>query len=241
MEAAHALASLRTPAAIDALMQTLLKDSFWGVQAEAAWALSSVHTEESTMILMNSLDVVTHPKVRRAIYGALKGSQSKVVADAVAERYESEASYFAWAEGLTTLCALRHPKASEKVKAALKMDSWNDVIRSAAVEGLAMLKNPSDIPAIISFTRPGHHPRLRMAAIRALTSFGKSDPRVQPVLLVLTQDSFVLVRNTAVRALAAIADERAVPALKKLTTGDLDGRLLRLSEEAIETITKGFE
>jgi HEAT repeat protein len=48
-------------------------------------------------------------------------------------------------------------------------------------------------------------------------------------------------QNAAARALQELGDERAVPALKKLTTGDRDGRLKRLAEEAINKLTKGFE
>jgi hypothetical protein len=44
-----------------------------------------------------------------------------------------------------------------------------------------------------------------------------------------------------VRALHQIGDERAVSALKKLTSGDLDGRLMRMAEEAVQKITKNFE
>ena len=57
----------------------------------------------------------------------------------------------------------------------------------------------------------------------------------------LTQDSFVLVQVRAVQALEKVGDERAVPALKKLTAGDWDGRLKRAADEAIAKITKGFE
>jgi HEAT repeat protein len=80
-----------------------------------------------------------------------------------------------------------------------------------------------------------------MAAIRSLGSFGAITTQVQNRLLELTEDPFLLVRITAVRLLHQLGDERAVPHLKKLTSGDLDGRLMRLAEEAVQKITKNFE
>ncbi|NJN64377.1 MAG: hypothetical protein HC882_05475 [Acidobacteria bacterium] len=47
--------------------------------------------------------------------------------------------------------------------------------------------------------------------------------------------------HVLIRALHQIGDERAVPALRKLTEGDLDGRLKRLAEEAVDRIMKGIE
>ena len=93
---------------------------------------------------------------------------------------------------------------------------------------------------MITLTRPGHSQRLRMAAIRALGSFGAITTQIQNRLLELIEDPFLLVRITAVRLLHQIGDERAVPHLKKLTSGDLDGRLMRLAEEAVQKITKNF-
>jgi HEAT repeat protein len=45
----------------------------------------------------------------------------------------------------------------------------------------------------------------------------------------------------AVRARGDIGDERAVPALKKLTEGDWDGRLIRTAEETIVKLKKNIE
>ncbi len=44
-----------------------------------------------------------------------------------------------------------------------------------------------------------------------------------------------------VRALAQIGDERAVPALKKITEGHRDSRLKRTAEEAVNRLKKGIE
>jgi HEAT repeat protein len=80
-----------------------------------------------------------------------------------------------------------------------------------------------------------------MAAVRCLASYASESDEIQSKLIQLTSDSFPLMPIAAVRVLQQVGDERAVPALKKLTKGDYDGRLKRLAEEAVEKITKGFE
>lgn len=241
IEAAYALAHSGSPEGLKSLRQALLKDSFWAVRAEAARALGSVRTEEAALYLIHSLDIIEHPKIRRAVYEALRGFKGRDIAGEVEKRFRKEASYFAESEGLRTLGGLRHPRLKPIYEEALKKDSWNDVIRSAILEGMAATRSKEWIPLLISYTKPGHHQRLRMAAIRCLTQLGAGLDEVQNRLLELTQDKFLLVQIAAVRALHDIGDERAIPTLKKLTTGHLDGRLKRLSEEAIEKITKGFE
>ena len=80
-----------------------------------------------------------------------------------------------------------------------------------------------------------------MTAIRRLGALGRGREDIQQHLLELLSDSYLLVRLAVVRALAGVADERAVPALMKYTQGDLDGRLKRVAEEAIRKIRKGME
>ncbi len=241
IEAAQALGRIGSAEAIAGLERAMLSEKFWAVQAEAARALASTGKEPAALALLRGLDEIANPKVRRNIYGALRSFQNKQVAMEVERRFRSEKSYFAECEAIKTLAALNHPKHEEILKNALKKDSWNDVIRIAALEGLAGTKSRKWIPTFLSYTKPGHHQRLRMAAVRCLMGFETGIAEIQKRLIELTKDPFLLVQISAVRALHQIGDERAVPALKSLMTGDLDGRLKRLAEEAVDKITKGFE
>jgi len=241
IDAAHALARTGNRNHLTLLRQVLFNDGFWGVRAEAARALGSMGLEDAAMVLVHALDESENPKVRRAVYAALRGFKSTRLAADV-ERWRSrEESYFAEAEALRTLGALQHPRYPEILKEALEVESWNDVTRSAALEGLAASRSREWIPLMLEGTREGHGQRARMAAIRCLATYDAMPTPVQDRLIELTNDSFLLVRIAAVRALHQIGDERAVPALRKLTQGDLDGRLKRLAEEAVEKLTKNIE
>jgi len=171
----------------------------------------------------------------------LQSFKSRKIAEEIECRFRREKSYFAEAEGYRAIGALNHPKHKEILKEGLAKDSWNDVLRIAVLEGFSGTRSREWIPLMATYTRPGHSQRLRMAAIRCLAAYGSGVPEIQNRLLELTKDPFLLVQIAAVRALHQVGDERAVPQLKKLTSGDLDGRLIRLAEEAVEKITKGFE
>lgn len=241
MDAAQALGRIGSAAALKALRKALLSDPFWAVRAEAASAIGQMKSEESSQALLHCLDVTENLKVRRAIYSALRSFKSKEAALEIEKRYRKEASYFAEGEALRALGDLQHPRHVEILQEALGWNSWNDVIRMAALEGFAATRSRDHIPLYLTYTKPGHSQKLRMAAIRCLMTFEPGITEIQDRLLQLLDDSFLLVRIAAVRALHQVGDERAVPALKDIQKQDVDGRLKRLAEEAIEKITKGFE
>ena len=241
IDAAHALARTGNRNHLTLLRQVLFNDRFWGVRAEAARALGSMGLEDAATVLVHGLDEIENPKVRRAVYAALRGFKSTRLAADVERWRGREESYFAEAEALRTLGALQHPRYPEILKEALDVESWNDVTRSAALEGLAASRSREWIPLMLDGTREGHGQRARMAAIRCLAQYDALPTAVQDRLIDLINDPFLLVRIGAVRALHQIGDERAVPALRKLSQGDLDGRLKRLAEEAVEKLMKGIE
>lgn len=241
IDAAYALAKRPSSTSLRALRKALLSDAFWGVRADVARALGSTRREEAAAILIHSLDVVDHPKVRRAVYSALRSFSSQAIAEDVAKRLPKEASYFAEAEALRVIGALNHPKAEDILKVALEKDSWNDILRVAALESLASMNGDNVLPTLLTYINQGHSHKLRLAAVRSLASFAQESDEVQTKLIKLTTDPFPLMQIAAVRILQQVGDERAVPALKALTQGDYDGRLKRLAEEAVEKITKGIE
>ena len=104
-----------------------------------------------------------------------------------------------------------------------------------------MLQLAESFSILKEYSRYGHSPNVRMTAIRRLGLLSRVRDDVQPVLLDLLRDKYLLVQLAVVRALGSFADERATDALMKYTTGDLDGRLKRAAEEGIRKIRKGME
>jgi aminopeptidase N len=240
IEAAQALAKIGSQKALEALNEALSADPFWGVSCEAAQAIGSMKTEKAAHVLIQSLDKIKHPKIRRAVYAGLRHFKFQFVLDEVEKRFRQEAGYLAQAEGIKILVGSNHPKQEAVLKEAFSTPSYNDVLKIAAIESCSAQKSEEALSLLIRSTRWGEPQRVRMAAIRGMAEFGAGTEAVQKRLLELLNDPYILVQLASVRALHQVGDERASQALKKFTEGRWDGRLMRLSEEAIAKIEKGF-
>jgi len=241
IDAARALGASGSPAAVRALSKALFAEKFWAVQGEIALALGKIRTPEAVDVLFEGLERVENPKARRMLIAALGDSKDPRVPSRLLESSRREASYFAETESLRALGKSGDPAVRDRLDEALAQDSWNDILRVGALEAMAALKPEDALRVLTRYTAWGHAQGTRMAAIRGLAHLGAGRDDVQNTLIGMTQDRYLLTQLAAVRALSQVGDERAVPALKKLTTGDLDGRLKRTAEEAVAKIQKGFE
>ena len=241
IDAAVVLGRQGSPGAIQALRQALFQEKFWGVQCEIAHALGKANSTGALDALLEALRSLEHPKVRRALYEALGSYPSPRVQSEVKARCASEKSYFAEAEAIRTLGRMKDPSLLGLFKDYLKKESWNDTLRSAALDAVGSLQIAESFKVLKEYTRYRHHPSTRMTAIRRLGQLGKGREDVLALLIELLKDPYLLVQLAAARTLGTFADERATDTLMKYTTGDLDGRLKRAAEEAIRKIRKGME
>ncbi len=190
---------------------------------------------------LDALKTIDHPKVRRSIYEALGNYPSPRVIQEVRARHDSEKSYLVEAEAVRTLGRMKDPGLISIFKGYLKKESWNDILRCAALDAIGILQLGESVQVMKEYSRYGYHPNVRMAAIRRLGALGRGREDIQNHLLELLSDKYLLVQLSVVRALGTFADERATEALMKYTAGELDGRLKRTAEEAIRKIRKGME
>jgi aminopeptidase N len=241
VDAASALARIGSPKATAALAKALIDDKFWGVQVEVAGALSKAVSADAMEALLAGLRQVAHPKVRRAIFEALGNYSNVAVLAEIQSLHHREASYFAQADALRAIGRIRHADQLGLLKEQLKKDSWNDVIRAAALDGIAALRLPESVEILKRYSQRGHSYQARGAAIRGLANMAQGRDDIQQHLVALLADPFMMIQMGVIRALGASADERAVPALMKFTSGDLDGRLKRTAEEAVRRIRKGMD
>lgn len=242
LDAAKALGRSASPKAVHALAAALVQEKFWAVQSTIAGTLGKVGTQEAMEALLEGLRKVQHPKVRRAIFEALGNYADQRAREAVRKVFQSEKSYLAEAEAIRALGRMRDLTMLKKFQDLLKRNSWNDVLRCAALDAIAFLKVPESITILKNYSQKNHSSSARITAVRGLVSLGQGNEEIQDHLLrVLETDPYMMVKMAAIRALGAVADERAVPTLMKYTTGDLDGRMKRTAEESVRRIRKGMD
>ena len=119
----------------------------------------------------------------------------------------------------------------------LARDSWADVIRVAALEGLGASRDERAVPHLVARTRYGHAPRIRRAAILALPKLAQ-DKKVREVLEDLLDDADPLLRLDVARALADLADPKSAGALRARLEVETDARAKRRMREALRDLTQ---
>jgi len=252
IDAAKQLAKLGTAQAVAALKQVVLKDGFWGVQAEAARALGTVRSAAALDALLACVRVESAlgGRARRAVVGALgefrdeppahRGDKAAAALERVLR--EGDDSYYVEAEAAAALGKTRSSRAFAALSAALEKESHNNIIRVRAFEGFAALRDQRGIAVAIEWSAYGRPAQARDAATAALGRLGHYAERKDPALdrlVELLDDPGLRTRLAAVAALESLQDERAVPALESLAARELDGRVIRRSREVARSLREG--
>jgi aminopeptidase N len=235
VEAARALARDGDAEAVDGLAKALQKDTFWGVAAEAAKALSRIRGERAFDVLAAATNVA-HPKARRAVADALGEFRTEAAYKALAPLARKDASYHVEAAAAAAVGKTRATSAFDTLRASLAKESWNEVIRCGALAGLAELGDERAIPICLEWTHYGRPTFARRSAIASLGKLGEGRKDVRDAVIALLDDKQFQVRMSAVAALEALHDAAALPALDAMAQQDLDGRLKRRCAEAARAI-----
>ncbi|MBI3726085.1 HEAT repeat domain-containing protein [bacterium] len=248
IRAARALGKKATPKAIEALRRAVSEDRFWGVSFEAATALGTIKTESARRSLEDGLGRATHAKVRRAIVKALgEFLRDEAAASAVLSVLEGDRTWLVEAEAAKSLGRIRSERSLALLEKTLeRRESWNDVIRQGAIDGLAALRDPRALPVVSRWTAYGKDTATRAAAARALGSLadtGGETTRKDALdrLSELTRDKELRVKIAAVAGLETTGDSRALSPLDVASSRDSDGRVRRLARESAARLREGTE
>jgi aminopeptidase N len=244
VRAARALGKAGDPTAVPALEQAMRKDPFWAVRGEAALALGAIKSEGARAAVAAWLPEEQHPKARRLqvrALGAFRGDEK--AADAVLKALGGDASYFVEAESAMALARTRSPRAYEALLATLHRPSFQDVVESQCLAGMAELRDGRAIEVALAALRYGQPVIGRRAAAAALGSLGAehADKKrlVRETLVDLLEDPDFRARIAAVEALRVLGDADAVGPLRRAERRDLDGRVRRRAREVARALGEG--
>jgi len=241
--AARALGHLPDPAGIAALAAALGGDDFWGVRAAAARALGQTRRDDARDALIGAAND-KHPRVRRAVAAALgefRGDEAagRTLADRLRR---GDTSYFVEAETALALGRTRTPDAMALLPSLLDRASYQDVIRSRAVEGLGRCGDERAFPIIRDAWRAGASWVTRRAIVAAVAELARGTAiarAAREFIETRLSDRDFRVRGEASVALSRLASVEAIPALRAALAAELDGRARRRMEEAIRDLEAG--
>ncbi|HEX5274637.1 MAG TPA: M1 family metallopeptidase [Candidatus Rubrimentiphilum sp.] len=222
-----------------AVEAALKSDAFWGVAAELATALGKTQAAWARDLLLAAL-AHPHPKVRRAVAGALGEFREPAVAQALIVPATGDASYFVQRAALNALGKTRSEKAFKVLRDAARTVSWNGVIESGAALGLGELADQRATPLLLDLTKPGGDVATRGAALLALARQAElldseRAAAVDAIAHAIGDASFFISRS-GVAAAEQLADKRFLAPLDRLAQTGFDGRLRRDAADAAARI-----
>ncbi|HVX94520.1 MAG TPA: M1 family aminopeptidase [Polyangia bacterium] len=243
--AATALGGLVEPASVEALAAAIRRDGFWAVRVAATRALGRMRRDDAREVLLAAFDDA-HPKVRRAAAAALgewRGDER--AGRALAARLQKgDASVFVEAEAALALGRTRSPHALDILPTLFGRPSFQDILRSRAVEGLGFSGDERALAVIKSAWRP-HGAGVflaRRAVVTATaelcagTSFARAGRELLEDCLL---DPDFRVRGEAAAALGRMGMPEAIPAIERTLAAELDGRARRRMGDAIRALRDG--
>jgi aminopeptidase N len=235
--AAQTLAKQLTPAIATDLKTVLIDETvFWGLRAEVAKALGSTRLPYAFAALREAAGSAS-VQVRKAVAAALGDDRSEESFACLVSLVDDPSDLVA-AEAARALGRTKQPAVRAHLARLLEeRDSWNEMVRAAAVAALAQLRDDKEaIDLILARTRRGVVPALRLAAIRALGPAGEGgDNRaILDALDQLAGETQFSTRMAVVAALSALKAPQALPILGRIAEEDPDGRVRRAAREATE-------
>jgi aminopeptidase N len=240
--AARALGELPGAESERALGQALGKDQFWAVRAAAARALGQIQTSEARLLL-EAARIDAHPKVRRAIAGALAEFIADPQAGRVLSEWAESGDPSVFVEGAAALGVgqTRAPGATSLLPRLLTRDSFQDIIRARALEGLGASADERALPILEAAYSPAASFQARRAALAGLVRIAEGTPNARRARELLERglgDRDFRVRMEAAQGLATLGDSKAIPALERAARAELDGRAKRRLRQAVVEITE---
>ncbi len=227
-----------------ALIDKMKNDSFWGVREKSAEMLSYAMNEEIPDILIEQYKIEKDSRVRKAIitgigdfYVNCKGCSNKnSLLYFVTNLIKSETSYYAIAEGITTISKIEDKdKLYDSVLPFVDMDSHNEIIRRSVLEAMILSKNDSAISYYIKYSLHGNNGRLRGVALRGLEQH-LNDQSVVDALNILISSHNPYTKRTSIEFLKRAANPSSKPYLEEELKKTHDDNLKKSLQEAIDEI-----
>lgn len=241
---------------INALGKCLMEDCFWGAQVEAAKALGTIRSHSARDWLIEGLSL-QHPKARRAAVQALGTFLDEKASNALLKIAQRDTSYFVEADAITAWAITKNNPLTRGLESQsfqeeklflfekLKVNSYREVIRSAALTGLSefwcMFQEEAILNTIIEWTRKGKPLDARLAAIRGLGRILKEANKSLKNKLIqifkqLSDEQSFRLRMQMLHTLEQADISEVIPIIEKIKFSDSDGRIKRLAAFALNNL-----
>ncbi len=227
----------KSDSAVDALKNVLIDDSFWAVRAECAKVLGS-HNQES---VEQSLIAALNDKDARVQVNALNSLarfKNSKIADLVRNKFENDKNYNVRAAALLAYAQIDTSKVLPLVDQALKINSYQEVIRTSALEALTKIDSLKAYDEAVKFAEYGQPETIRIRSVLTLVQHDANKEKTIKLLEKYCADPYWIVRLISVNELGRIGDKTSLPVLEERKKEEVNFRIVESLKRAIAQIKK---
>ncbi|MEK7264053.1 MAG: M1 family aminopeptidase [Bacteroidota bacterium] len=225
---------------LNAFIQRISTDAFWGVRVNATEALGAIGDASIVPTVLPLLNE-QNTRLRIAALRVLERFPSDGVVFAVKNIFEKDSSYTVAAQALSSLCRIDSANAKKYCQAGLKRESHREAIRITALKELTKRKDGDAVKLAKDFSNAGNATSLRTEAIGILGGVWKDTASVVKQLINLSSDPVFHVRRAAILALENYERKDVVAALKKRMNVELDNRIQKVLSEVVKSLEEILE
>jgi len=243
--AVKALGGRKDKASLDKLATRLQKDEFHGVRIEAAKALAKTHTPEALGRLLSSMEQ-SDARVRQEVVRSIGRFYDPQAREALTLVVGSEANPDIVTQAVAALGKFSNEEVSEVLLAALKKDSYRQMVAASAVKALRAQADPEMLGALIDrveqnegqFKTRDFGAALDTMAYLARDLEGEPRDMVREFISVHVNSPKDQLRPMAIKALGTLKDPQAIALLETFTTiGDDSNPEKKAADAAIRTLS----
>ncbi|MBT3300211.1 MAG: hypothetical protein HN657_01600 [Candidatus Marinimicrobia bacterium] len=202
---------------VDALIESINHDSFWGVRKEAVIALAQLKPKKGSNHFREASKQQDN-RVKRECVKALKQYKNNDESILFLENIiKTENNYYLIADAFSTLTALDSNSAKQFVETLLNRESHNDVIRKSAIQYFGKIESEKNFQRLIELAEYGGTSwTARSTAVNELGKYVKAHPELLEKFVKWLDDPDYYVRIKAAQLLGKYGSEKHKDALDQL-------------------------
>jgi aminopeptidase N len=220
IQAARELIKTAKRSNIQAVVDAYAGEPFWGVRIEMVQALSKANSETAVAGMAQIVAQEQHPMVLAPLFHAVGEYRDGRIKDALMARLQQNLPYDATAAAYESLGKQRREAPLQLLFDASRQDSFNGVVQSGALRGLASSRSPEAVDPLLERVTIGNTANnARPSAVSALAGIGKGQEKLRREQIVerlidLLRDPWYYVHSAAAYGLKQVGDPAAIPALQ---------------------------
>jgi aminopeptidase N len=211
------------------------KDTFWGVQAEAALQLGAIRTPAAEQALAQAMKSTDY-RVRKAAVLALPKFGTPTAEQKLKDAIKSDAQNDVVAAAVLALARANPQTDPEFIKQQLGRKSWLDEIVIGCLRAFGEMKNPALVAAIKKYSSDTYNQNVVSAALNAWADCAPDDKDLHKTLIATTQSPVYALQQSAISMLGRLSVSDAAPALQEILKQNADANLTVAARGALEGI-----